>query len=71
MKRNLISVGQLDTKGHAIFFVGGTWKITKGAMVVARGKKTGTLYMITSPRDTIAVAEAGTDTTCGTVGLVT
>uniref|UniRef100_A0A2N9IBW6 Integrase catalytic domain-containing protein n=1 Tax=Fagus sylvatica TaxID=28930 RepID=A0A2N9IBW6_FAGSY len=31
-------------------------------MVVARGKKTGTLYMTTSPRDTIAVAEAGTDT---------
>uniref|UniRef100_A0A2N9FSS1 Retrovirus-related Pol polyprotein from transposon TNT 1-94 n=1 Tax=Fagus sylvatica TaxID=28930 RepID=A0A2N9FSS1_FAGSY len=62
LKRNLISVGQLDTEGHAILFVGGTWKITKGAMVVARGKKTGTLYMTTSPRDTIAVAEAGTDT---------
>jgi hypothetical protein len=42
--------------------MGGTWKITKGAMVVARGKKTGTLYMTTSPRDTIVVAEAGTDT---------
>uniref|UniRef100_A0A2N9EJ65 protein-serine/threonine phosphatase n=1 Tax=Fagus sylvatica TaxID=28930 RepID=A0A2N9EJ65_FAGSY len=62
LKRNLISVGQLDTEGHAILFVGGTWKITKGAMVVARGKKTGTLYMTTSPRDTIAVAEAGADT---------
>jgi hypothetical protein len=62
LKRNLISVGQLDIEGHAILFVGGTWKITKGAMVVARGKKTGTLYMTTSPRDTIAVAEAGTDT---------
>uniref|UniRef100_A0A2N9IPG8 Integrase catalytic domain-containing protein n=1 Tax=Fagus sylvatica TaxID=28930 RepID=A0A2N9IPG8_FAGSY len=62
LKRNLISVGQLDTEGHAILFMGGTWKITKGAMVVARGKKTGTLYMTTSPRDTIAVAEAGTDT---------
>jgi hypothetical protein len=62
LKRNLISVGQLDTEGHAILFVGGTWKITKGAMVVARGKKTGTLYMTTSPRDMIAVAEAGTDT---------
>ena len=29
---------------------------------MARGKKTSTLYMILSPRDTIAVAEASTDT---------
>ena len=26
-------------KGHAILFVGGTWKVTKGVMVLARGKK--------------------------------
>ncbi|RVW61459.1 Retrovirus-related Pol polyprotein from transposon TNT 1-94 [Vitis vinifera] len=31
LKRNLISVGQLDDEGHAILFVGGTWKVTKGA----------------------------------------
>ena len=29
---------------------------------MARGKKTGTLYMTSSPRDTIVVAEASTDT---------
>ena len=29
---------------------------------MARGKKTGILYMTSSPRDTIAVAEASTDT---------
>ena len=62
MRRNLISVGQLDDEGHAILFVGGTWKVTKGATVLARGNKTGTLYMISSPRDTIAVADASTDT---------
>ena len=62
LRRNLISVGQLDDEGHAILFVGGTWKVTKGATVLARGKKTGTLYMISSPRDTIAVADASTDT---------
>ena len=28
LKRNLISVGQLDDKGHAILFVGGTLKVT-------------------------------------------
>ena len=30
-------------------------------MVLARGKKTGTLYMTSSSRDTIAVAKAGTN----------
>ena len=29
---------------------------------MARGKKTGTLYMTSSPRDTIAIADASTDT---------
>uniref|UniRef100_A0A7N2LG47 Integrase catalytic domain-containing protein n=1 Tax=Quercus lobata TaxID=97700 RepID=A0A7N2LG47_QUELO len=62
LRRNLISVGQLDDEGHAILFVGGTWKVTKEARVLARGKKTGTLYMTLSPRDTIAVADASTNT---------
>ena len=61
LRRNLISVGQLD-EGHAILFVGGTWKITKGARVLAREKKTGTLYITSCPRDTIAVADASIDT---------
>ncbi|RVW86112.1 Retrovirus-related Pol polyprotein from transposon TNT 1-94 [Vitis vinifera] len=62
LRRNLISIGQLDDEGHAILFVGGTWKVTKGVRVLARGKKTGTLYMTSSPRDTIVVADASTDT---------
>ncbi|KAL6329806.1 hypothetical protein AAG906_037515 [Vitis piasezkii] len=55
---NLIYVGQLDDEGHAILFVGGTWKVTKGARVLARGKKTNTLYMTSCLRDTIVVADA-------------
>ena len=43
LRRNLIFVGQLDDEGHAILFVGGTWKVTKGTRVLARGKKTSTL----------------------------
>ena len=62
LRRNLISVGQLDDEGHAILFVGGAWKVTKGARVLVRGKKTGTLYMTSSPRDTIAVVDTSTDT---------
>ncbi|RVW34552.1 Retrovirus-related Pol polyprotein from transposon TNT 1-94 [Vitis vinifera] len=61
-RRNLISVGQLDDEGHAILFVVGTWKVTKGTRVLARGKKTATLYMTSCPRDTIAVADASTNT---------
>ena len=33
LRRNLISVGQLNDEGHAILFVDGTWKVTKGARV--------------------------------------
>ena len=62
LRKNLISVGQLDDKGHAILFVSGTWKVTKEVRVLACGKKTGTLYMTPSPRDTIVVAETSTDT---------
>ena len=62
LRRNLISVGQLDDEGHAILFISGTWKVTKGARVLVRGKKTGTLYMTSNPRDIIAVADASTDT---------
>ena len=61
LRRNLISV-QLDDEGHALLFVGGTWKVTKGARVLAHGKKIGTLYMTSCPRDTIAVADTSTDT---------
>ena len=62
MRRNLIYVRQLDDKGYAILFIGGTWTVTKGARVLARGKKTGTLYMTSSPRDIIAVTEASIGT---------
>ena len=29
LRRNLISVGQLDDEGHAILFIGGTWKLQR------------------------------------------
>ena len=29
LRRNLISVGQLDDERHVILFVGHTWKVTK------------------------------------------
>ncbi|KAG6639444.1 hypothetical protein CIPAW_10G100900 [Carya illinoinensis] len=63
LKKNLISVGQLDECGHSVVFSDSTWKVTKGALLLARGKKTGTLYMTIGLIDTIAttVAESTTD----------
>ncbi|KZV54328.1 hypothetical protein F511_03583 [Dorcoceras hygrometricum] len=59
LTRNLLSVGQLDDEGHNVTFGDGSWKVSKGAMIVARGKKTGTLYMTSSCRDTLAAVDAG------------
>ena len=61
LKRNLISVGQLDDEGHLVIFMGGLWKITKGAMVVAHGKKEGTLYMTMNNRDAVVAVDENED----------
>ena len=61
LKRNLLSVGQMDDEGYDVNFGGGRWKITKGAMVIARGKKEGTLYMTSNTKDCIAIAGANSD----------
>ncbi|KZV56002.1 hypothetical protein F511_12701 [Dorcoceras hygrometricum] len=52
-------MGQLDDEGHNVTFGDGSWKVSKGAMIVAQGKKTGTLYMTSSCRDTLAAVDAG------------
>ena len=56
LKKNLISVGQLANEGYTTVFQGDDWKISKGTMTVARGKKSGTLYMTTDAHCSIAVA---------------
>ncbi|KAL2234657.1 UNVERIFIED_CONTAM: Retrovirus-related Pol polyprotein from transposon TNT 1-94 [Sesamum indicum] len=45
LKRNLISIGQLDNDGFHTTFGDAKWKISRGAMTLARGLKSGTLYM--------------------------
>ncbi|XP_073138911.1 uncharacterized protein [Henckelia pumila] len=37
LRRNLISVGQLDDEGHNVTFGDGSWKVSKRAMIIARG----------------------------------
>ena len=46
LTKSLISAGQLDDAGFSCVFGDSSWKITKGSLVVARGSKSGTLYML-------------------------
>ncbi|KAE8705011.1 Cytochrome P450 84A1 [Hibiscus syriacus] len=48
----------LDGEGFSTTFSGCEWKITKGALFIARGKKTGTLYITSNLENIIAVANA-------------
>ena len=57
IKKNLISVGQLDSTGYSAEFGKGLWKIVKGAMVGARGTKSGTLYTTAGCINMVAVAK--------------
>ncbi|VFQ77680.1 unnamed protein product [Cuscuta campestris] len=46
LKTKLISVRQLDEQGLDVKFGGGKWKVIKGNLVIARGLKRGSLYMV-------------------------
>ena len=46
LTKSLISAGQLDDVGFSCVFGDSSWKITKGSLIVARGSKSGTLYML-------------------------
>ena len=46
LTKSLISAGQFDDAGFSCVFGDSSWKITKGSLVVARGSKSGTLYML-------------------------
>ncbi|PKA62504.1 Retrovirus-related Pol polyprotein from transposon TNT 1-94 [Apostasia shenzhenica] len=56
LKRNLISIGQLDNNWYKIIFGNSSLRIVNGAIVVARGIKKVILYMTDENRDTIDIA---------------
>ena len=62
LKRMLISVGQLDDEGSRVEFGNQQWKVSKGSMVVARGKKRGSLYMVEVSADEINTADGASST---------
>ena len=57
LTKSIISIRQLDEQGHDVKFENQQWKIFKGNLVMARGRKRGSLYMVCllytspSPRD--------------------
>ncbi|KAK8527579.1 hypothetical protein V6N12_054785 [Hibiscus sabdariffa] len=55
IRLNLISAGRLDDEGFCNTFSDGQWKLTKGSLVVARGKKSSNLYLMkaSTSRDTV------------------
>ena len=68
LKRNLISIGQLDDDGHYTTFGDGHWKVMKGNLVVARGKKQRSLYMIAN-KDMISIVEVGNSSSFRGLGI--
>lgn len=63
LNKNWISMEQLDDGGHLIVFLGGTWMVTKSAMVLARSQILVTLYMTSGSSDMITIIEAKNNTT--------
>ena len=55
----MISVGRLDDDGCFTTSGNNSWKICKGAMVMARGPKIGTLYILktTTEKSNVALAK--------------
>ena len=49
---NLISTSKLDNEGFCSTFFNGQCKLTKGSTVVARGKKSPTLYLLQAKHST-------------------
>ena len=57
VRLNLISAGKLDDEAFCNTFSEGQWKLTKGSLVVARGKKSSNLYLMQAltSRETVNV----------------
>ena len=50
LTKSLISVRQLDEEGHEVKFGNQQWNVVKGNLVMACGRKRGSLYMVGLPR---------------------
>lgn len=55
LTKSLISVRQLDEQGHHVKFGNGQWKVVRGNLVMARGTKRGSLYIVGLPSEGVTV----------------
>jgi len=63
LKKNLISIVQLGGEGCVTTFTDKSWNVTKGALVIAKGKKVDTLYLCNSISNYVnALTYTGVDT---------
>ena len=63
LRKNLISTRYLGNEGCVSTFIDETWKVTKWALVVAKGVKVGTLYLWKGNVDSsISLASTGINT---------
>ncbi|VFQ73259.1 unnamed protein product [Cuscuta campestris] len=46
IRLSLISAGLLDDEGYANKFCDGRWKLSRGSLIMARGKKQNSLYVM-------------------------
>ena len=46
LKKNLISLGTLDSNGYKFSAEGGVLRVSKGSLIVMNGKKVNTLYIL-------------------------
>ncbi|KAG8387460.1 hypothetical protein BUALT_Bualt02G0023600 [Buddleja alternifolia] len=46
IRLNIISTGKLDDEGYVSHFGEGKWKLTKGSLITAKGKKKNSLYLM-------------------------
>jgi hypothetical protein len=64
LRKNLISIGQLESEGCISIFTDKVWKVSKGSFVIEKGDKVGTLYLCTGNTDSsISLDSTRVDTT--------
>jgi hypothetical protein len=64
LRKNIISIGKLESEGCISIFTDKVWKVTKGSLMITKGEKVGTLYLCTgNTYSSIYLASTGVDTT--------
>ncbi|KAG9446485.1 hypothetical protein H6P81_012613 [Aristolochia fimbriata] len=61
LQKNLISVNKLDQEGYKIAFENSSWKVSRGALTLIKGKAVGTLYPLCTKVDQIVSLAAEKD----------